>query len=79
NPASKEFRLTYALENESHVVATLYDVMGVKITELINEKEIAGKQSRKFSLKETGISSGIYLLKISMEGIETTQKIVFTE
>ncbi len=77
NPARSIFSISYTLENESDVVAELYDMRGLKTTTLLDEKQTAGSYHPMFKIANVNTSPGMYFLRVSISGHSATEKIVF--
>jgi hypothetical protein len=67
NPFNPSTRIRYAVPSESNVKIEIFDLLGRKIAELINEKQSAGIYSINFDA--SGFSSGIYLYKMTAGSI----------
>jgi photosystem II stability/assembly factor-like uncharacterized protein len=62
NPFNPSTRITYVLPYESKVKLSIYNLLGQKITDLVNEMQSGGAKEVTFNAK--GLASGIYLYKI---------------
>ena len=60
NPFNPTTRIKYDLASQSHVNVQVYDVLGQKVSELINEVQQPGVYDVKFD--GSHLSSGVYLL-----------------
>jgi len=76
NPYREQVNISYTLDNASNVNLSVFDLNGRLVKVLVNAVEGAGEQSHKFSAKEMGLAAGAYLVKLNVNGNETTQKIV---
>lgn len=79
NPANSIGKVNYQLQDRSFVNMELYNLLGSKISTLVNEMEDAGLKTQTFDAKASGFIPGIYLLKLSINGVSTSQKLVVTE
>jgi hypothetical protein len=75
NPASDNVRIGYVLEQRGQVNLKLYNLSGEFVTELLNEIQDKGTQYVESRLPGT-IAKGVYLLKLSVDGKETLQKLL---
>ena len=75
NPSSDEINIQYAIINESVVSASLYNLQGKEIATLFNSKESFGIHTKNVSYPDN-IASGIYMLKLSINGKQTDQKMI---
>lgn len=76
NPFSDIIKIRFTLSNESHTNLSLFTLNGQLIKELINARLQPGSHSQELMAKETGLVMGTYLLKLNVDGIETSLKIV---
>lgn len=74
NPARESFRLEYALKEPAFVDAGLYNLSGKLVKILISESQNAGLHSERYLL--SGISPGIYLLKIITGNFSSSHKLI---
>ena len=64
NPFNPETNITYSLPSDSHVTINLYNALGEKVTELVNEIKQIGLHEVVFSANN--IPSGIYFYNIQV-------------
>jgi hypothetical protein len=67
NPFNPSTKINYNLPSDAKVTLDIYNVLGVKVGQLVNQDQSAGYYSVDFntsSLSKT-ISSGVYLYKIT--------------
>ncbi len=70
NPFNPSTTISFGLPETSHVVLEIYNVIGEKITELINQEEQAG--FHKINFEADNLTSGVYIYRIYAKG--TTQE-----
>jgi hypothetical protein len=75
NPFSKATVIRYSLPNESHVQLDVYDIRGRKVTSLVDEKQHAGVKA--ITWKPDGLGSGMYLVRLRVNGQAQWQKLNF--
>lgn len=73
NPVSKEANISLTLENRTKVNIELFNVVGQKVIETTKNLN-AGNQNIK--LNTHNLDSGIYMLKISVNGNSSTQRLI---
>ena len=73
NPFASATTITYSLTQTSIVEIKIYDVEGKLITQVLNEKQLAGKHNAVVNAE--GLSKGLYLLKLSINNNEFIQKL----
>ncbi len=79
NPFNPETTIKWNQTKKSQVQISLYNVKGRKISTLYNDVNPAGEHSFVFNSsnqKKYSLSSGIYLLKISLDDTIITKKII---
>lgn len=74
NPASEEINISLKLEKPTDVEMQLYNSLGQKIKEVLEEKLTAGQNKIDFSVED--IPEGVYYLKIYTNENEFTRKII---
>lgn len=73
NPFDNTASIDYSLKNSSKVSVEVYNILGDKVNVLVNsEIQSAGKYSYNFS----GQSSGVYFVKLTVDGSSLTSKVV---
>jgi hypothetical protein len=65
------------LKSKSNVLLSIFDVTGKKVRVLVSSVQRAGKYEILFDA--TGLSSGIYFYKLSIEGNSKTKKMFFAK
>ena len=80
NPFKESFILEYSLTKPTTVEASIFDITGKEMaTVLKNTQKPAGKHSETISAKDYNLKSGIYLLRINMNGQVVTKRIIRIE
>lgn len=77
NPASSKFTIQYSLKDDSNVKIELYDIFGKSVRTIINQREQAMDQ-HSYSVPLDGLASGMYFIKININGSESTIKLSVT-
>ncbi len=72
NPFNKETTIKYGLPEAGHVNISLYNVMGKKITVLVDGWRKAGYHS--VPLKDPDLASGVYFYRMKSNNFSRTQK-----
>ena len=67
NPFNPSTKINYSLPSDSRVTLEVYNVLGVRVAQLVNKDQSAGYYSVDFSSSSLSksISSGVYLYKIT--------------
>jgi len=79
NPFNPSTTINYTISQESLVIVTIYDILGMRIVELENSAKEAGMHSIKWNgldYKGSSVSAGIYLYQIQAGQFVQTRKMV---
>ncbi|RYE20999.1 MAG: PKD domain-containing protein, partial [Sphingobacteriales bacterium] len=80
NPFIEATTLAYSLVKASNVTAALYDVQGREVKMLVNNmKKEAGKYTYTIKAAENHMKSGVYMLRIVVDGVPVTKQLVRVE
>ena len=74
NPFNPITTIEYTLPVTEHVVLTIYDILGRKVTTLVDEKQTTGHYKLKWDAKFQ--SSGIYLYQLHTKSFKRTIKLI---
>ncbi len=74
NPFNPSTEVRYQTSEVSHVLLTVYDVLGREVATLVNEVKPAGRYSVTFNAD--GISSGVYYYKMRSGNFAETKKML---
>lgn len=75
NPTTDELNISYSLNQSQNVLIELLNVLGEKVI-LLNQKQYAGDRTFNLHLSELSLNSGVYFVRLSVEGNSYIQKIV---
>lgn len=75
NPASESATVSYVLDQDVKVSATLFSVDGKLIANLFSEDQTKGKHEQKLVF-DSSLAKGIYLLYLNVDGINGCQKLI---
>lgn len=73
NPFNPETKISFSLPSQENVVIKLYDMTGREVSTLVNSKMDAGVHS--LTLSAEGLSSGVYLYKMTAGSFSSTKKL----
>lgn len=79
NPANQSATISYHLNKAADTKIELVDLLGKKVAEFNNHNQAEGDYSVEISKQQHAINSGIYFVKISVNNVSTTKKLIFTE
>ena len=77
NPSLGNSTIEYVLENSANVSLSIYNVLGEKISELVNQNQKAGVY--KYSTNNKNLVAGIYFITLITDGKSSTQRLIITE
>lgn len=76
NPADENLSVRYQLDQGGQVQLVLYNLMGQKMKTIVDERQGVGNYFYPLDLVKQGLSSGTYFLRLTLDGKQTTRKIV---
>lgn len=79
NPFNPSTNIEYAINYPGKVNLTVYDVLGRKVTTLVNEYQSTGTYQVQFSVKDNQLSSGIYLYRLTINNTTRTKKMIYAK
>ncbi|WP_179862355.1 Ig-like domain-containing protein [Longibacter salinarum] len=74
NPFHGKTTITFTLPGRQHVRLDVYDLLGRRVTRLVNDTLPPGRHDATFDA--TGMSSGVYFYRIQADGYVETRKMV---
>lgn len=80
NPFNPITTIRYDLSVNTHVSITIYDILGRKVIELVNQNEEAGKKQVIWNGKNamgSGVASGTYIYRITTQQYSDSKKMLF--
>lgn len=77
NPFNPSTIIKYTLEQKSFVKLSVFDLLGRKVAELVNQEQSKGIHSAMFNA--VNLSSGIYFYKIDVFGKDNSNSKIFTK
>jgi hypothetical protein len=76
NPYHEKVNIKLRLESTAPVNITIFDLIGKRISVLVDKTETEGELNYSFSAKDLGLAKGTYLVKVRVNNKETTRKIL---
>lgn len=77
NPFNTSTTIPYNLAEDAHVRIEIYNVMGQRVSTIVNETQSAGKYTVAFDARE--LSSGMYLYHFEAGGITQIRKMILVK
>jgi hypothetical protein len=77
NPFNPETSISFTVPQTADVVLTVIDVLGRKCAELVNSSVAAGTHSILWNAR--GFSSGMYLYRLTVNGVSVTKKMTILQ
>jgi hypothetical protein len=74
NPFNPSTNIHYTIPSYGKVSIKVYDILGREVSELVNEYKTAGKHSVAWNA--SGVASGIYIYRITINNISTSRKML---
>lgn len=79
NPSNGIVNIEYALSKNSKMSLGIYNVLGVRIRELVNSDQQAGNYKYSFNFRNYNLSAGVYFISLITDGKVSTHRLVITE
>lgn len=77
NPFNGKTIISFLLNKPERIVLSIFDCLGRKITDLINQELNAGEYSIEFDAEKYGLKSGVYFYSISSGNNQLARSMVF--
>jgi uncharacterized lipoprotein YddW (UPF0748 family) len=77
NPFNPSTVIEYTLKEQANVTLSVYNMLGQKIVDLVNEYQPAGVYKVNFNSENYNLSSGIYFYTINASNFTSTKKMVY--
>jgi len=77
NPFNSSTRISYSLARTSHVELSIHNMLGQKISTLVNQVQTSGFYTVQWKIKSE--TSGVYLLKIKTGEFKKSIKMLLLE
>ncbi len=77
NPFNPKTKISYTVAKPGHVKLTVYNMLGQKVADLVDEIKSSGRYSVIFNAKN--LTSGVYFYKIKTDGFMETKKMFFNK
>lgn len=74
NPFNPSTKLAFDLPTRGHVVLSIYDLRGNQIEQLVDEELSPGRHTITWNAR--GIASGVYFIRLNLEGRLQTSKMI---
>ncbi|MBW8049259.1 MAG: T9SS type A sorting domain-containing protein [Cytophagales bacterium] len=78
NPYTGETQINYTLTEKADVILEVYNIHGKMVQPLANEMQSVGNYQYSFSARQVGYSSGVYILKLTVNDREGNSGKVYT-
>jgi len=78
NPIAETINLQYVLLKSGNVKASIFDIQGKEVDILIDENQMTGNFNNNFSVSKS-VKSGVYFIKLSVDGKIMTQKMIIKQ
>jgi hypothetical protein len=75
NPFNPSTKITYSVAKTEKVKLSVYNVLGVQVSKLVDDVKVAGEYTVEFNARN--LPSGIYFYKLETENQQLTKKMVF--
>jgi len=79
NPFNPETSITYTVPNDGHVALNIFDVLGRKISSIVDEYQTAGRYRVTLDMQKNAHASGIYFSRLEYNGRRITRKMEYIQ
>lgn len=79
NPTNGMVNIKYALSRNSRMSLGIYNVLGVRIAELVNTEQQPGNYKYTFNSRNYNLGAGVYFISLITDGKVSTHRLVITE
>jgi hypothetical protein len=80
NPANGFASVEYTITNDAVISLGVYNVLGVKVIDLAEEKQISGTYKYKINNEgHSGLTNGVYFVSLSINGKSSILRLVINE
>ena len=76
NPFNPLTTIEYGLPMDEEITVTIYDILGQKVTVLVDKRQPAGRYKIQFDAGKVGMASGIYFYQIRTGGFVKSRKML---
>lgn len=79
NPFNPETTISYSIKDNGNVSLDVFNLLGQKVTTLVNENQKAGEHSVVWNGTDSSgknVSSGVYFYRLNTQGMTKTEKMV---
>ncbi len=77
NPFNPTTVIEYDLKENSKVTLSIFNILGEKITDIVNGEQLTGNYKINFNSEDYNLSSGIYFYSIRTSNFISTKKMVY--
>jgi hypothetical protein len=79
NPFNPSTIIKFSIPESGNVKLIIYDVLGRKIIDLLNEYKSTGEYSVLFQPQKYGLASGVYCYRLISNNNNTVKKMIYSK
>lgn len=79
NPFNPSTTIKFSLPEATHVILSIYNVLGEKLTELVNEKLEEGRHSYTWNVPQSGLATGLYIYELKTDKFISAKKMLLVK
>jgi aminopeptidase N len=76
NPFNSTTKISFGIPKRSYVQINIYDILGNRITSLLNQDMFAGRYNIDFNPHLFNMASGVYIIRLETENVKIAKKII---
>lgn len=79
NPFNPNTKINFSLPSNSNVKLDIYNIEGMEVAELVNDRRDAGSYEINFDAAKYGLSSGMYFYTLRSDNFAETKKMILVK
>ncbi len=79
NPTNGNVTIEYTTNSDSKISIGIYNVLGIKVADIVNTNQSAGTHKYKINTKNYNLSAGIYFITLVTNGKTSIERLVISE
>ncbi len=76
NPYQNQVNISYVLDKNALVSVEVFNAVGQLVDKLVDGQQTPAQYTYNFSAKENGLPTGIYFVKVTIDGVTTVKKVI---
>jgi outer membrane protein assembly factor BamB len=77
NPFNPKTKIKFSTPHSAFITLKVYDLLGREVAVLVNEPKQAGEYEVEFDASKYGLSSGVYMSRLTAGSFSSTKKLIY--